>query len=187
MFMHFFLTGALQVGKSTLVQKVMQSVSVPLGGFRTFFPDGMRNMPEKALHLTDVLQETPMDDQIVVRFTAQGPAADAARFDALGGRLLREARERAGVIIMDECGRLERDALVFQTEVMRALDGKTPVLGVVRQDAGGWTEGIRGHPNVCVITVTAENRDALLAPLTRYFAGRDLSAGEELVRHAHHD
>ena len=63
--------------------------------------------------------------------------------------------------VMDECGRLERDALAFQRAVLEKLEGDTPVLGVVREGFPGWTKSIASHPNVELITVTEDNRDAL--------------------------
>ncbi|MEG1515926.1 MAG: nucleoside-triphosphatase, partial [Clostridia bacterium] len=71
------------------------------------------------------------------------------------------ARALGEVIVMDECGRLERDATAFQAEVLRCLNGDKPVLGVVRENAGGWTQCILSHPRVRLTRVTPENRDAL--------------------------
>ena len=89
-------------------------------------------------------------------------AAVPARFDALGASFLRAAQAHPeGLILMDECGRFEREAYAFQREIARCLDGDIPVLGVVRQGVLGWTELIRSHPRVTLLTVTAENRDAM--------------------------
>ena len=40
-------------------------------------------------------------------------------------------------IIMDECGKLERDAFVFQQAVMGALDGSVTILGVEKNNRSG--------------------------------------------------
>ena len=49
------------------------------------------------------------------------------------------------------------------------MDGSTPILGVVREDAMGWLEEIRRHPGVQLIPVTVENRDRLPEELAAYF------------------
>ena len=63
--------------------------------------------------------------------------------------------------VMDECGRLERDALDFQRAILEKLEGDTPVLGVVREGFPGWTKAVAAHPNVVLVAVTEDNRDAL--------------------------
>ena len=57
------------------------------------------------------------------------------------------------------------DALAFQRAVLEKLEGDTPVLGVVREGFPGWTKAIVTHPNVELITVTEDKRDALPALL----------------------
>ena len=80
------------------------------------------------------------------------------RFDTLGVQLLREAQHHPeGLILMDECGHLEKNALLFQQENLHCLNGQTPVLGVLRKDQP-WHEFIKNHPRVRVIAVTEENR-----------------------------
>ena len=71
---------------------------------------------------------------------------------------------------MDECGFLERDALQFQREILSALDGGTPILGVIKLANIAWTKQIRNHPNVKIITVDRENRDDLPPLLARRMA-----------------
>lgn len=164
--MHIFLTGALQIGKSTIIRRVIKHAQKPIGGFQTYF-SGSRNDPERKLYLADISAPSIASDRLVVaRFSGGVPHPDAARFNALGCPLVRNAVPDTALLIMDECGRLERDALAFQAAILRALDGSLPILGVVREDAKGWVESIRAHPKVDIITVTTANRDTLPALLT---------------------
>ena len=91
-------------------------------------------------------------------FNGCAPEAIHGRFDALGTACLTGTPT---LWVMDECGRLERDALAFQQAILEKLEGDTPVLGVVREGFPGWTKTIADHPNVELITVTEDNRDAL--------------------------
>lgn len=160
---HIFLTGEIQVGKSTVVQKVLSRLNVTLGGFRSGSGDE-RYEASRRLYLWDVT-EPPICDEFhcvaqLSHETGRLPYPD--RFDALGCAALRRAKDRcANLILMDECGFLERDATEFQAEVLNTLDGDIPVFGVVRLRGNSWTESIRNHPKVTLITVTEENRDAL--------------------------
>lgn len=168
---HVFLTGALQVGKSTALRRALAMLPGQAGGFQTYFTTP-REQPDRVLYMADIcMAQTADDAQAIVRFGPGRPLVDVDKFDRLGVACLAKARQNADIIVMDECGRLERDALGFQQAVLDALDGATPVLGVVRHDAGGWTEAIRSHPQVQVIEVTEMNRDALPSLLARHFGG----------------
>ncbi|MDL2317796.1 nucleoside-triphosphatase [Eubacteriales bacterium OttesenSCG-928-A19] len=167
--MHIFLTGPLQSGKSTLIRHV-QSECPGAGGFYTYFPPENRWNPDKKLYLCKPDENFPIDEgRVVVTFHAGCPTVRTERFDALGAQFLSAShRQGCPLILMDECGRLEQDALRFQKEVLDTLDGDIPVLGVVRHDAGGWTDRVRAHPKVRVLTVSLENRDSLRAYLLKW-------------------
>ena len=75
------------------------------------------------------------------------------------------------VILMDELGFLEQDAAGFRRQVLRCLDGNSPVLAVIKHKTHiPFLQEIRTHPRVQLYQVTAENRDdlpAVLSPLIR--------------------
>lgn len=165
--MHVFLTGEKQVGKSTALQKTAVLLNRSCFGFVTLFDD--RFSPQKALYMLPAesfapgvapfLSEPLPHEKIVAQFQNGKPNALTERFDGLGAALLRQARAHAeGLIVMDECSRFEKNALSFQAEILRCLDGAIPVLGVVRQNATGWVDQIRFHKNVLLLTVTPETR-----------------------------
>ena len=84
-------------------------------------------------------------------------------FDTSGAALLAEARAHPeGLILMDECGRLEKEAFVFQKEIFQCLEGDIPVLGVLRKDQP-WHDFIKSHPRVRIITITGRASDDLPA------------------------
>ena len=53
------------------------------------------------------------------------------------------------------------------TKVLRALEGDVPVVGVLQQAESAFLRQVASHPNVRVVTVTEENRDALRLWLTQ--------------------
>ena len=160
--MHIFLTGEVQIGKSTVIERTVSALSASVGGFRTGYgPD--RPKTNRWLYLWDASSPPAYDETHgVVRFTDHGIEVLPDRFNALGGGALRRARETgANLILMDECGRFEEQAAVFQSELFAALERDTPVLGVVRQGFHGWLDAIRSHPKVILLAVTEDNRDTL--------------------------
>ena len=65
------------------------------------------------------------------------------------------------MLVMDELGPHEEQAAAFRQAVLRALDGDAPIIGVLQQAESAFLRQVAAHPNVRVITVTEENRDAL--------------------------
>lgn len=134
--MHVFLTGDVQIGKSTAIRRAIAQLGRPVYGFRTFFTD--RESAEKSLYMLPAAAErAPGQEDAVAVFSGGRPTPLTARFDALGASLLRAAQAHPeGLILMDECGRFEREAYAFQREIARCLDGDIPVLGGAPGRAG---------------------------------------------------
>lgn len=81
---------------------------------------------------------------------------------------LRQVSELSPILVFDECGYLEANAVDFHQAVYSALEMPIPILGVIRQmTVPSWLDTIRNHPNVQLISVTQANRDALVPQLTR--------------------
>lgn len=160
--MHIFLTGEIQIGKSTVINKTLDLLKITPQGFRTYFgPD--RANGERLLYLN--LAALPLafnEENAVVHFReGRQPEVLSERFDRYGAQLIRWARADSALILMDECGSLESRALVFQQEILAAIDDAKPILGVIKLASTGWTDNIREHANVTLLTVTRENRDLL--------------------------
>ncbi len=171
--MHIFLTGEIQVGKSTVIAKTLSLLKITIGGFKTYFgPD--RDAPDRMLYMNSFAKPKIFrEENAVARFAGGRPTqVFTQKFDICGVELIRSARTSSGLILMDECGGLERDALVFHQEVIDTLNGSTPVLGVVKLASKGWTDRIRNHPKVELRTVTPENRDLLPQILAQQLAQR---------------
>lgn len=158
---HIFLTGEIQSGKSTIINKVLDDSGLCYGGFRTYFGID-RASPDRNLYIGDAaLPPDFRDENIAARFVDGRPKPIIEVFNIRGASLIKSAGEAAQLIVMDECGNIEREAMVFQKEILNTLDGDKPVLGVLKLTASGWAEKIREHPKVLLISVNKKNRDSL--------------------------
>ncbi len=160
--MHIFLTGEIQVGKSTVITKTLPLLHKTIGGFKTYFgPD--RDLPNKLLYMNSaILPNIYSEENAVARFReGHPPKTLTEKFNSYGTGLIRHAKTGSDLIIMDECGNLEQNAIQFQKEILDALDGDISIFGVVKLTSKGWTEQIRNHPKVTLIFVTKENREEL--------------------------
>jgi nucleoside-triphosphatase len=76
---------------------------------------------------------------------------------------------RAGVrlLVVDEIGKMECHSARFCDAVRAALDAPVPVLGTIARHGSGFIAEVRRRPDVTILEVTVENRDALPARLVR--------------------
>lgn len=164
---HLFLTGEIQVGKSTLIGRLLKACpTLRIGGFRTVW-SAPRQAPRNTLHIVPAFGEAvPTEANCVgLRDHAAHRRVDFPQvYDKAGTALLRDAA-RWDLIVMDEIGRGEDEARQFQAAVLNLLGADTPILGVVQARAGVLPDRIRQHPKVRLLTVTEENRDDLAAEL----------------------
>ncbi len=162
---HIFLTGEVQVGKSTLIRRLLAQPDVPApSGFRTVsvadLPDG-----QVSVYLLPACGAARYAEENRVGIRCGAFACFPERFDTAGVASLADA-EHAPLILMDEVGRMEREADRFTARILQLLDGAVPIIGVVKKRSDTpLCEAIRRHPAVELIEVTAENRDALFTPL----------------------
>ena len=170
---HILICGERGVGKSTLIEKLLQASSRPRYGFVTKMrpagPDGFRPIyihPAGQLPGEWVFEE----ENCIGVCDSRTHRPNWEVFNSLGVRYIRAARPD-GVIVMDELGFFEARAEAFTAAVLEALSGDVPVIAAVksRKDVP-FLEAVRAAPRAEVFTITPENRDSLferLLPLVR--------------------
>jgi len=177
---HIFLTGEIQVGKSTIIRKFVEAhPGLRVGGFRTVWQENrleLRNslhiVPATGSYLTADYNRIGLREGVFPDRTATDyPEV----FDTVGVELLKKTGG-SDLILMDEIGLGENDADDFIDAVLDTLDGDVPVLGVVQPKTGILTDAVRDHPKVRLILVTKENREYVL---------RNLLEGADIVEKKH--
>lgn len=169
--MHIFLTGDVQVGKSTIIKKTLAALKLrDIGGFRSVsvpdLPDGAMSV-----YLIPVGEKDPVVNDWnrvgIRKGCGRGIGKFPEAFERAGVQVLKGA-EGMPLILMDEVGRMESAAAQFSERILELLDGSAPILGVVQKIADTkLTNAIRQHPNVRVLTVTKENREELAGEVLR--------------------
>ena len=170
--MHIFLTGEIQVGKSTLIRRALaRTPGLKLAGFRTVTVADVPGAVGSVYIVSPEGAEYRDDARIKIRWGEGRGAEDFPEaFEGRGLELLADA-ESGDLILMDEIGKTEAAAPRFCARVRELIDGDVPVLGVVRlEGVTPLQEYIRSSPNVRLTTVTEENRDALVPVLARAIA-----------------
>ena len=167
---HLLICGERGVGKSTLIRRLLEKNTREVGGFVTkrlpvadengFFP----------IYLYPASQSEGERRNETANLVGTCDSRSSIRhpevFDGLGAQLIKSAPS-GGIILMDELGFLENDAKVFQSAVLCALDGDTPVLAAVKPKDTPFLRAVRGHKNenAELVLIDEQNRDALLEKL----------------------
>lgn len=156
-----FLTGEKGCGKTTAIKRYLSSCSPDCGGFVTVKAIG-KDGKEAWLHLMRSYGETPSEENALfcLEEGAAPPEHIKRRFDEYGCAALAGA-EGKDIIIMDELGPREEDALLFHEAVKRCLDSSTPVLGVLQKAESAFLDGIRERSDTVILNADVTNRDSL--------------------------
>jgi nucleoside-triphosphatase len=166
---HIFLTGEVQVGKSTAIRAFLEKSRLTADGFLTHI---VRSDGNGALHLARYdTKRGETDDVVAARFVGSpiGFEIFPEVFDTQGAEFVQTSGQR-DLIIMDELGTMEADSPQFISAVLAKLDGAIPILGVVKKREHQFLEAVKNHRNVEVITVDEYNRNEIPALLTERFS-----------------
>lgn len=160
--MNIFLTGDIQVGKSTIINKAVEKLHVNTGGFRTvagnYSKDGGSDI--FILGYNEPLENCCIDNRVAHRYGKCYPKGFVPYpevFDMIGCKLLQSENHR--LIIMDELGFMESQAFEFQNTVLKCLDNSIPVLGVIKPMETPFLNSIRSHKKTTVLSVDILNRE----------------------------
>ena len=158
--MHVFLCGDKQVGKSTLVRKILEKATWKYDGLLSFsrFIDGDRHVFLKSVKGNEegVLCGICSNHHV----TERHPEV----FDLAGSSILTQAGLSSDVVVIDEIGSMEREATIYSTCIRDLVSSNSPVvLGVLQDmcqtDLAKW---LRSRDNIIWYRVTEENRDDLV-------------------------
>ena len=163
---HLFLTGDKQVGKSTLLRRLIEARHLDCSGFETqaFFLNGER----RGFTLHGRVEMPPYRNDCIccARIEEKRAVPVLPVFEENGVLILkRSLASPAPFLLMDELGRLEREASGFIAQVEACLDADKRVLGVLQKCNSAHVARISQREDVTVLTVTPENRDKLLEML----------------------
>ena len=160
---HLFLTGEKQVGKSTLLRRLIDARQLDCAGFETkaFYLNDER----RGFVLHGRIEMPPYENDCIAcaRIGEKKAAPVLETFNQNGVSILQKSLESASpYILMDELGRLESRAEDFCEQVLKTLDGKKRILGVLQKCNSALIDTISRRNDVTILTVTPENREELL-------------------------
>lgn len=164
---NLFVTGRPGIGKTTVIERVLDILDIDAGGFYTrelLDDDGRRvGFSIVGLHggkgvLAHVDHEGP--------FRVGKYGVNCEDLERVGVRAIDEALTSSEIIVMDEIGRMELCSQAFQEAVGRALSSPTPVLGTIQDRTNPFLDSVRARADVKILRVNTGNRECLV-PVVR--------------------
>lgn len=160
--MNVFLTGPIQIGKSTAIKRFLRAHSgLRLGGFVTV----SRPLEADTLGvyiLPPQFAESDCDEAHLAGLRGARRGGIPETFETAGLAIL-NAPGPFDLLLMDELGRMELRSPNFCRRVLELLDAGAPVLGVVKPESNALLDAVRSHPKTVLLEVTEENRDGIPA------------------------
>lgn len=159
---HIFLTGEKGVGKSTLLKRLLDGCSKETSGYVTL-PYRINGVQKGYyMHSLTPVGEYENDSPVMIRRSEKKMTAIPQTFETLGISVIEAALSSLDKIaVLDELGKAEKHAPLFQQAVFHLLDEHNLVLGVLQKGAGDFVEAAASRPDVEVYEVTEENRENL--------------------------
>jgi len=161
-----FLTGQAGIGKTTVLKKIIESLrkeGFMVGGLKT---DEIREKGSRiGFEITNVL--TGRKGTLAHVSRVEGPKFGKYRVNLrdlidVGVGALKQAAEKAEVIVIDEVGPMELLSCEFKRAVRKAVNSGKPLVGTIHYNARDpLIDTIRLSKDVTIIEVTRENRDDL--------------------------
>jgi len=166
--MHIFLQGLRNIGKSTVIHKTIEilSMNMPLklGGFFTW--NGGEADPH--VYMQSAQEGRKGEIYRVASWDKNngGMLSSTETFDQIGVQMFSNVL-LSDLIIMDELGFLESNAVKFKKAIYDTLTLGIPVLGVLRLGDVPWHAEIKRNPLVSLFDVSEENREELPGQLVK--------------------
>ncbi|MHA2425619.1 MAG: NTPase [Candidatus Thorarchaeota archaeon] len=165
--MNIILTGRPGVGKSTIIQKILESIGIEnAAGFWTMEIRVKGRRVGFSIQTLDGVVGT-----LAHVDNSRGPrvgryVVSVEHVDEVAIPAMMRARNSEGIIIIDEIASMELKSPRFAPEVRRCLDTRR-VLGTLQLRKGEFQDEVRSRTDVRIIEVTPENRDDLPAQVIR--------------------
>jgi len=157
---NIFLTGDKQVGKSTIINRFLAEYNGRVCGFKTL----LETDPYRRFYLHSLNPQITFNEKIYIsKINEQGfLKGNIEGFDSFGVEILNDClTSPPDLIVFDELGLFESDAILFQKAVHKCLDSPIPVLGVLKAKSSPFLDSIRYRNDVTIYNVTLENREEM--------------------------
>ncbi len=156
---NLFLTGKIKIGKSTILENVLEMIDLSIGGYIT---------ERKIQDSINTFTVRSLNDGIETHIIANTGAIDKMKKVSVDSfkigltSILDNSLYNRDLIVLDELGFMENDINEFTSKVYEVLDSEKPVLGILKDYDCDFLNNIRNRDDVIIVEITEENRETIL-------------------------
>jgi nucleoside-triphosphatase len=181
----FFVTGGVGVGKSTLLNRVIDALEPKqkIYGFRTKkIPLGSDYSGAGEIYIYPAMGQLVRDDAHCVGevLAPKGLSTHSEVFEGVGVELL-TGIPQGSIVLMDELGFLESSAPKFCDKVLELINGDYLILGAIKPRELPLLNAVREHPKTRLFEITEQNRslaaDAVIKAFKAELAAKQPNTG----------
>jgi nucleoside-triphosphatase len=156
------LTGAPGCGKTTLIRSVLAQLHCPAGGFYTqeVRQNGVRRGFEVVV--LDGRRGRLAEVGLAAKFRVGKYGLDLSFLEQVAIPGLYAAAQVGRLVVVDEIGPMECLSASFRQAVLDLLSGSSDLLGTIVQRSHPFADQVKKHPQVEIIEVRLDNREALI-------------------------
>ena len=163
---NIFLTGKMNIGKTTIIKKVVDELDLSPGGFMVGRDQEVNSWSSFYLLPTKVFLDNKKEKIKEIKEKGTFAWKDENReiniasdiFDNYGVKLL-NYNLNEDIIIMDELGRFELKANKFQNKVIELIKSDIPVLGIIKPEKNVFLNKVRNIMGQEPLVVKKENKE----------------------------
>ncbi|MDP2920575.1 MAG: nucleoside-triphosphatase [Dehalococcoidia bacterium] len=162
------LTGPPRAGKTTLIKQVVGEFQGKTGGFYT---EEIREREERVgfrLVTLDGAEVVLSHTNIQSPYRVGKYGVDIEGLEEVGVTALLEAGRTAGLIVVDEIGKMEMLSLKFREAVTQLIGGGKRMLGTVLLHHHAWSDVLKARPEVMLVMLNRENYGQVLDEVRRW-------------------
>lgn len=157
------LTGRPGIGKTSIIQTVVEALGSRAGGFYTEEirgPGGRKGFRLVTLDGREaIMAHVNLRGGGRPRVSRYG--VDVKAVEKVGVSALRRAMEAGKIIVVDEIGKMELFCGPFKDTVLQTVGGPYTLLATVMSKPNPWVQALKAMPCVETWEVTLQNRDEL--------------------------
>ena len=153
--MNIFITGKRNCGKTTLLESVLDKLNKAYSGFesRPYY----ENEATKGYCFHSFVDVSKNDT-----IFSKGRNGNTEVFEILGVECLENSlSDDSKIIIMDEIGRFESNAVKFLSILEKCLDSEKNILGILKKEYLPHIEKIKGRNDVYIFDMDNEDKDKI--------------------------
>jgi nucleoside-triphosphatase len=165
---NLLITGAPGVGKTTVLQSLLETIALPVRGFYTAEVREQGRRVGFALHTLEGDRHIFAHVNFRTRFRVGRYGVRVDILDDWGVTQILAGIEEEAVLVIDEIGKMELFSQAFREAVIQALDSPSPVIATLTRHRAAYTEKVRNREDVQIARVTMENRDGIVLKIMDY-------------------